>query len=51
MAKLKVEQIRQKAKQIVLESDSGIRYSDLVKRILTSIPKRRKIPSTAQFGT
>jgi hypothetical protein len=42
MAKLSVQQIRQKAKQIVLESATGIRYSDLVKRIYDENPETPK---------
>ena len=42
MAKLSVQQIRERAKQIVQESVTGIRYSDLVRRILSEHPETPK---------
>jgi hypothetical protein len=42
MAKLSVQQIRERAKQIVQEAVTGIRYSDLVRRILLEHPETPK---------
>lgn len=42
MAKLSVQQIRERAKQIVQESATGIRYSDLVRRLCEEHPETPK---------
>lgn len=42
MAKLSVQQIRERAKQIIQESATGIRYSDLVQRIVAEHPETPK---------
>lgn len=42
MAKLSVQQIRERAKQIVQESATGIRYSVLVRRICEEHPETPK---------
>ncbi len=42
MAKLSVQQIRDWAKQIVLDSPTGIRYGDLVRQILEQHPETPK---------
>ena len=42
MAKLSVQQIRERAKQIVPESPAGIRFSDLVHRIVSEHPETPK---------
>ncbi|MCS7168047.1 MAG: hypothetical protein RMI91_12070 [Gemmatales bacterium] len=39
VAKLTVQQIRELAKQIILESPTGIRYGELVRRILQQHPE------------
>jgi hypothetical protein len=42
MAKLSVQQIQERAKQIVQESATGIRYSDLVRRLCEEHPETPK---------
>lgn len=42
MAKLNVQQIRERAKQIIKESTTGIRFSDLVRRIVEEHPETPK---------
>jgi hypothetical protein len=42
MAKLSVQQIRTRAKEIVMESPTGIRYSELVRRIAEEHPETPK---------
>jgi len=47
MAKLNVNQIRERAKQIVLQHRSGIRFADLVQAICAESPENGKKPTEA----
>ena len=51
MAKLSVQQIRDRAREIVLENPGGIRYSELVRRILAENPETLKVTVESTIPT